>query len=63
MSENEANLASETSPLLFSTRPDPLVPAENHAYMSPVCLNAPRANRTLTLVARMWSATSKGTEA
>ena len=48
MSENEANLASETSPLLFSTRPDPLVPAENHAYMSPVRLNAPRANRTPT---------------
>jgi hypothetical protein len=48
MTENEANAASETSPLLFSNRPDPAIPAENHAYMSPMRLNAPRTARTPT---------------
>ena len=48
MTENETNAATETSPLLFSSRPDPNIPAENHAYMSPRRLNAPRATRTPT---------------
>ncbi len=48
VSENASNAASESSPLLFSARQEPVVPAENHAYMSPRRLNAPRSTRTPT---------------